>query len=289
MMVFSFGFLDRDDQLGKWGEAMHAGERLQELRSRLGLTTRDVAEKSEQIARHKANEEFKISIAWLTEIENSHGIPSIYKLYSLSVIYRVKFGDLLLFYGIDLESISKERMLIPLDLTHLTPVEVYDDDRATIFPVHFDQGFAIERTNLLARMIDVWGEVPIGLVQHLDIRNHLYGYIGSDDFTMYPLLRPGSFVQIDQSVKRIRPTRWHSEYERPIYFVELHDGYLCAWCELQGANLMVVPHPLSSCRIRQYEFPRDAVIVGQVTGVAMRIVDLAEPDPRALPRLPKQP
>lgn len=268
---------------------MDAGTRLQEIRSRLGMTTRDVAEKSERIARNKANEEFKISIAWLTEIETSGGIPSIYKLYTLSVVYHVKFTDLLPLYGVDLETIPGERMLTPGDKTHLTPVEVYDDQKATIFPVHFDQGFDIERTNLLARMIDVWGEVPIGLIQHLDIRNQLYGYIGLEDFTLYPLLRPGSFVQIDQSVKRVRSMNWRSEYERPIYFIELHDGYLCSWCELHGTRLMVVPHPLSPCRIRQYDFPRDAVIVGQITGVAMRIVDLAEPDPRVMPRLPKQP
>jgi transcriptional regulator with XRE-family HTH domain len=268
---------------------MREGGRLQELRSRLGMTTRDVAEKSERIARSKANDEFKISIAWLTEIENSDGIPSIYKLYTLSVIYHVKFGDLLLLYDVDLESIPRERTLMPADHTHLTPVEVYDEDRATIFPVHFDQGFDVERTNLLSRMVDVWGEVPIGLIRHLDIHASLYGYIGLRDFTLYPLLRPGSFVQIDQRVKRIRPTSWHSEHDRPIYFVELHDGYLCSWCELQGNRLIIVPHPLSSCGTRQYDMPRDAVIIGQVTGVAMRVVDSSATDFGEPPRWPRLP
>lgn len=268
---------------------MHAGMRLQEIRNRLGMTTRDVAEKSEQVARNKANEEFKISISWLTEIENTDGIPSIYKLYSLSTIYHAKFTDLLLLYGVDLESLPKDRTLMPADQTHLTPVEVYDEDKATVFPVHFDQGFEIERTNLLSRMVDVWGEVPIGLLQHLDVRNSLYGYIGLEDFTLYPLLRPGSFVQIDQTIKRIRAAGRQSEYDRPIYFVELRDGYVCSWCELQGTRLMVVPHPLSSCAIRQYEVPRDAVIVGQVTAVAMRIVDPFPRAPGETPRLPKRP
>lgn len=267
---------------------MRAGARLQELRSRLGLTTRDVAERSERIAANKANEEFRISIAWLTEIENSDGIPSIYKLYTLSVIYHIKFNDLLLLYGVDLETIPKERMLMPPNLTHLTPVEVYDNDKVTIFPVHFDQGFDVGRTNLLSRMVDVWGEVPIGLIQHLDIRNSLYGYIGLGDFTLYPLLRPGSFVQIDQTVKRIRPVSWQSEYDRPIYFIELHNGYLCSWCELQGTRLIAIPHPLSFCSIRQYEFPRDAVIVGQVTAVAMRIVSSGSRGTDETPRLPRQ-
>lgn len=268
---------------------MRAGARLQEIRCRLSMTTRDVAEKSERIAENQANDEFKISIAWLTEIENSDGIPSIYKLYTLSVIYHIKFDELLLLYGVDLNRIPQQRMLMPPDQTSLTPVEVYNEDRVTIFPVHFDQGFDVERTNLISRMVDVWGEVPIGLIQHLDIRDSLYGYIGLEDFTLYPLLRPGSFVQIDQNVKKIRPISWQSEYDRPIYFIELHDGYLCSWCELQGARLIVIPHPLSLCSIRQYDFPRDAVIVGQVTGVAMRIVDSGARDSGETPRLPRRP
>jgi transcriptional regulator with XRE-family HTH domain len=268
---------------------MRGGARLQEIRSRLGMTTRDVAERSERIAGDKANDEFKISIAWLTEIENSGGLPSIYKLYTLSVIYHIKFNDLLSLYGVDLDDIPKQRMLLPPKETYVTPIEVYDEDRATMFPVHFDQGFDVARTNLLSRLVDVWGEVPIALIQHLDIRNSLYGYIGLDDFTLYPLLRPGSFVQIDQTVKRIRPVSWQSEYDRPIYFIELHNGYLCSWCELQGTRLIAIPHPLSFCSIRQYEFPRDAVIVGQVTAVAMRIVNFGARGPDETPKLPKQP
>jgi transcriptional regulator with XRE-family HTH domain len=270
------------------GGMMRSGAQLQEIRSRLGMTTREVSERSEKIAGTKSNDEFKISIAWLTEIENSDGLPSIYKLYSLSVIYHIKFTELVLLYGIELDDIPKQRMLMPPNQTHLTPVEVYDDDKATIFPVHFDQGFDVSRTNLLSRMVDVWGEVPIGLIQHLDIRNSLYGYIGLEDFTLYPLLRPGSFVQIDQTVKRIRPTNWRSEYDRPVYFIELHDGYLCSWCELQGTRLMAVPHPLSFCSIRQYEFQREAVIVGQVTAVAMRTVNSVGRAPADAPRLTKQ-
>ena len=38
---------------------------------------------------------------------------------------------------------------------------------------------------------------------------------------MYPLLRPGSFVQIDSHVNRTHPSRWRTEFDRPIYFIEL--------------------------------------------------------------------
>lgn len=268
---------------------MLAGEKLQDIRFRLGLTVRDVAERSDRIAREEGNKEFDISSAWLVEIENSDGIPSVFKLYSLSVIYHIKFADLLLLYGLDLEKMTKHRMLMPGKQTHPTSIQVVDQDRTAIFPVRFDPGFNVERTNLVSRIVEIWGEVPMGLIQHLDFRSSLYGYVGLEDFTLWPLLRPGSFVQIDQRVRKIHPPNGATEYDRPIYFIELHDGYVCSWCELQGTRLILTPHPLSPCRTRLYECPNEATIVGQVTGVAMRIVD--EPRSRAIDepaRLPRR-
>jgi hypothetical protein len=49
-------------------------------------------------------------------------------------------------------------------------------------------------------MVQVWAEVPIALIQQLEIRRGRYGYIGLQDMTMYPLLRPGSFVLIDENL-----------------------------------------------------------------------------------------
>ena len=90
---------------------------------------------------------------------------------------------------------------------------------------------------------------------------------------LYPLIRPGSFVQVDQNVKKIQPRRWRTEYDRPIYFVELRDGYACSWCELQEGRLLLIPHPLSPCNVRSLGYGTDAEIVGQVSAVAMRITD----------------
>jgi len=81
---------------------LRPGEQLRELRARLGVTTREVEECSRAIAGDHGNEEFYISNAWLTQLENKNSIPSIYKLFSLSVIYRTKFADLLGIFGIDL-------------------------------------------------------------------------------------------------------------------------------------------------------------------------------------------
>jgi transcriptional regulator with XRE-family HTH domain len=255
------------------GTHLNLAGQLRELRSRTGITTREVAEQSQKIAEAENNPEFYISNAWLTQLENTDSIPSVFKLFSLSVIYRVKFSDLLLLFGIDLERIEKHRIGMPPQDTVRATIEVYDNQRTVTFPIRFDPGFTVSTTNLLSRMVEVWGEIPIAMIQHLDLRHEQYGYIGLQDFTLHPLLRPGSFVQINERVKKIQPGKWRTEFDRPIYFVELRDGYACGWCEVNRNDLLLIPHPLSPCSVKQYAYGTEAEIVGQVTGVAMRLVD----------------
>ena len=263
-------------------------ELLKDLRARLGITTRDVAELSQKIAETEGNSEFQISNAWLTQIENSDSVPSIFKLYSLSAIYRLKFTELLRLYGLDLQKLSLHQLAAPLPHTHLTTLDVYDADRTISFPVRFDRSFDLDNTSLLSRMVELWGEVPIALIQHLDIRHGQYGYVGLQDLTLYPLLRPGSFVQIDSRVRKVQPLRWRTEFDRPIYFVELRDGYACCWCDLLEDQLLLLPHPLSPSSVRKFKYGTDAEIVGQVTAVAMRLTDAGDSPPGGNARLPKR-
>ena len=265
------------------------GEQLRELRNRLGVTTREVEEFSRTIAQDCSNEEFYISNAWLTQLENKTSVPSIYKLFSLSVIYRTKFTDLLEVFGVDLNASARYQLALPLQHTHLASLESLDPEKAISFPVRFDKGFSLDKTSLISRMVEVWGEVPVALIQKLDVRHCQYGYIGLEDYTMYPLLRPGSFVQIDNRAARSPASDWRTEFDRPIYFLELRDGYACSWCEMRGAQITLIPHPLSACSIRQFAYPDEAEIVGQVTAVAMRLVSTEETSADAPPRLPKRP
>jgi transcriptional regulator with XRE-family HTH domain len=252
-------------------------EQLKAIRNRLGITTRDVAELSQKLAEAENNPEYSISNAWLTQVENSSSVPSIYKLFALSAIYHLKFTDLLNLFDIDLAKLGRYQKELQLPNTHLANLEVYDSDRTVSFPIRFDRSFDIDHTNLLNRMVEVWGEVPISLIQHLDLRHSLYGYIGLQDYTLYPLLRPGSLVQVDQKVRKIRPGRWRTEHDRPIFFIELRQGYACSWCELQGSDLLLMPHPLSPTGIRRFNYGTEAEIVGQVTAVAMRLTEVVDP------------
>ncbi len=96
---------------------------------------------------------------------------------------------------------------------------------------------------------------------------------------MYPLLLPGSFVQVDESRDEVAEGTWRAEIERPIYFVETREGFQCCWCALRGDHIVLQPHPLSPVTPRVVRHPQEAEVIGQVVGIAMRLGDW-QPAPR---------
>ena len=105
-----------------------------------------------------------------------------------------------------------------------------------MLPLELRRNVDLAKTNLVSRMFDAWGGIPVALLQQMNLRECLCGYIGLEDYTLYPLIRPGSFVEIDERQSRVKPGNWQNEFDRPIYFVELRNGYACSWCELNGSQ-----------------------------------------------------
>jgi hypothetical protein len=68
---------------------------------------------------------------------------------------------------------------------------------------------------------------------------HLYGYVGLSDRRMMPLLRPGSTVLIDTTLRSIEDADWSKEYDRPMYFVEIRNGYRCGWFQKEKSRLIM--------------------------------------------------
>ena len=270
---------------------MDPGTRLKEVRGRLGITTREVALFSKTIAEAEGNAEFLISGTWVTQIENEEtALPSIYKLFTLAAIYGLSYPEVLALYGLDTKKLKKYHSELPITKTHITEYGSGEERPASFeIPIRFDAGMDLGKTNLLPRMIESWGTVPLEFIQHFDSRHRSYGFVGMKDYTLYPLIRPGSFVEIDPEAKDPRHGIARSEYERPIYFVDLRNEYACAWCELVEGKLLLLAHPLSPVKTRMFVFPREAEIIGQVTGVAMRLgVSLRESRPETS-KLPSQP
>lgn len=245
-----------------------AGHKLKRVREKLNLRFREVEDASQQIAIKRNNDEFLVAISRLSDIENRGTVPSIFRIYSLCSIYRLNFVKVLKWYGVDLSQSAADSLLTPKQATHLS--DVFADPAAIVdVPASFDPGLNLAQTTYLSRMIEKWGTFPLEMFQSLDLKTKRYAFIGSEDWFMYPLLRPTSLVVIDDTKRKPSAGGWSSEFDRPIYFLEHREGYACSWCSIAEKQLILVPHPASLCKTKIYNYPEDITVIGQVTGVAM--------------------
>ena len=243
---------------------MPAGQILKKLRTNRGITLRAVERASQKIAAAKSDKKFHISNGWLVQLENGTSEPGICKLFTLSVIYDVSFLDLVRIYNLDIDDVRKYKTIASSDTTQLLSYEL------------------TQSTHILDRL-DGTGPRETTLIPSAqneqtflsqDHRNRLvYGFIGLSDFTMYPLIRPGSLVRIDTLQSKLQTIIWKNDYQRPIYFVELRNAYACSWCELVGKDLLLIPHHSSAQNIRRFLFGREAEIVGRVVGFDTSCID----------------
>ena len=245
---------------------MPAGLMLKSLRNRRNITVREVEQASRRIAGVKGDKRFCISNGWLAQLENGASEPSICKLFSLSVIYRVNFLDLVRLYNVDVDEKEKYEHVADPYVTQL----IGNNGNTGSLPVSSASPAPLS-TNLIPQpaAMDA-SQLPIGEEHASSIT---YGHLGLADFIMYPMIRPGALLKIDTSQNKLTPGAWHNEYERPIYFIELRDAYACGWCELQGNQLLIIPHHLSPASVRRFTYPREAEVVGRVIGYGTQCID----------------
>lgn len=115
------------------------GQSLRILRERLGLTMRDVETASALIAARHKSDEFAIPPSRLSDIETKGVVPSIYRLYSLSIIYRRDARELLSFFGVDLNKTAEDLHLASPPKSHVADA-VQGNSTAQI-PVRIDPSF----------------------------------------------------------------------------------------------------------------------------------------------------
>lgn len=240
---------------------MPTGQKLKSLRNKRNITVRDVEHASRRIAEAKGDKRFCISNGWLAQLENGVSEPSICKLFSLSVIYQANFLDLLRLYNVDVDDKEKYGAVANPHLTQLIP----DNGNSS-------SGIPTAHAQLLTSLTPELS--PKGNGNGHQATGTIYGQVGSTDFTMFPMIRPGALLKIDTTVNRLTPIAWRNEYERPIFFVELRDAYAWGWCELQGNQLLIIPHHSSPASVRRLTYPREAEIVGRVVAYSTHCVEV---------------
>lgn len=243
---------------------MQPGLRLRQARERLGLTYRDVERASYELAARRGRPELILHISRLADIENRAVVPGLHKLYTLAVVYHLNPLEIFRWYDVPIEDCFPDGGSFHAPHTHLAARPL-----ALKTPLRFDPAFDPRRTEMLSRMIEQWSSLEGVLVN--GNTHHRYGYIGLSDRRMVPLLRPGSVVLVDVSIREIEDDDWGNEFDRPMYFVELRGGYRCGWFCKDGPRLLMQPHPLSRCAPETWRMPDEAEVVGRVVGVVTRL------------------
>jgi len=245
-----------------------AGDKLRRTRERLKLTYRDVATASREIAVRRGSPEFAISLSRLAHIENAGRVPSVFRLYTLCAIYGLDLHEVLRWYGVPIESLATDSLRVELPETHA--IQITPNGQAA-GPKPIEADVDPKKTIFLNQLLRQWGRVPLSFIER-EHRQYGYGLIGLEDWSLFPVIRPGSLVVIDESRRRVARGGWSNEHARPIYFLEHRSGFVCGWCTLDGDRLVVQPHPSSDKPPQIFRYPDEVDVLGQICGVAMFLV-----------------
>lgn len=252
------------------------GLRLRRIRESLGLTYRDVEKASYEIAVKRGRPDFILHISRLADIENRNVIPSLHKLYSLAAILHLDPLEISNWYEAPLQQTFNDGAYFPPPRTHLTEPSIPPSPSLNVAPSN-----NLENTDLLHGRPP--GMTPLPIKDESGNGRYRYGYVGLLDRRMVPLLRPGSSVLIDTAMRRIEDEEWSNEYDRPIYFVEIRNGYRCGWFQKDKSRLIMQPHTLSRCAPEAWRTPEEAEVVGKVVGVVTYLNESWSDRPAAFP------
>ena len=114
------------------------------------------------------------------------------------------------------------------------------------------------------RLLRAWSDVPLLLMLDIDWDRGPLVLIGLSDRMMWPLLPPGSLLQLDPRVRTIAGGSW-PEFERPIYLIEYRGRFYCCHAQRRGETLRLISHAESPSPPAISIPFKEARVRGQVT------------------------
>ena len=116
------------------------------------------------------------------------------------------------------------------------------------------------------RILSTWSDVPIPLMLDVDWSRGPLVLIGLSDRMMWPLLPPGSLLQLDQKNKTVASGSW-LEFERPIFLIEYRNKFYCCHAQRRGETLRLISHAESQSPPSISIPIKEAKVRGQVTPI----------------------
>jgi hypothetical protein len=222
---------------------------------------REVEERCFRFAQEKDNESYQISASWLDRLEREKHELTANKLIVLAEIYSLPLEHLLRSVYMGNPQPELLRQISGANTTTLLTEGPPEAQTRYLLPDKPAPDLLPDETALFAT----------GKEQSLPVYRR--GVIGKRDRTLNPMIPAGSVVQIDTRQRAISSTKdWTHEFQRPIHFLMIREGYVCGWCELDKASewLTLIPHPLSPASSRRWKYRTDIESIGRVVAVAIR-------------------
>lgn len=238
------------------------GGQLRAARNRLGLTLREVEERSNLLAQQWGDTCYRISASWLNRVElENHGFSAT-KLIVLAFIYNLTTDQMLALCPGATDSSAQLETIASPNSTLLLGHGPLEQHARLWLPDKLVTDPPPEDTMLLQ---SDQGVLPA---------HYRRGIVGRRDKTMEPMILAGSIVLIDTQRRAIASRKdWTNEFDRPIYFLFSRTGYFCGFCELdkKAEWLALIPHMLSSQpKDRRWRYRKEIEVVGTVAGLFTR-------------------
>jgi hypothetical protein len=116
------------------------------------------------------------------------------------------------------------------------------------------------------RLLTIWTEVPLLLMLDIDWTHGPLVLIGQSDRMLWPLLPPGSLLQLDQNERTIAEGQF-GEFERPVYLIEFRGRFYCCHAQRRGDTLRMISHQESPERPSISVPYKEALVRGQLTPI----------------------
>jgi hypothetical protein len=118
----------------------------------------------------------------------------------------------------------------------------------------------------MRHLLSAWSDVPLLLMLDVDWDRGPLVLIGASDRMMWPLLPPGSLLQLDSRVRTVANGNW-SEFERPIYLIEYRNRFYCCHAQRRGDMLRLISHAESPAPPATSIPFKEAKVRGQATPI----------------------
>jgi transcriptional regulator with XRE-family HTH domain len=239
------------------------GTRLRRIRTKWGLSLREIELRSLQLVRASGNPAYQISASWLARLEREEHELTATKLIALAAIYNLPYEEVLGHPQPERRTANPSNAQWAPNATLLLHQGPLEERAKLILPDRFISVPPPEETALLPSLP---GTSPSLLKRVI---------LGRNDGALDPMIRAGSILQVHTQRRAIAPrTNWTHEFDRPIYLLLTRPGYRCGWCELDKKSdwLTLLPHPLSHAISQRWRYKKEVEVVGQVVAVQMRLV-----------------